>query len=433
MSTINTNGINTNYPIPGKNNPVSGFKDNFTSIKNNLNTAADEITDLQNKSVLKAALNDTTLNNDMANTLISNAAIRSFRHTTYNLGSALSGIVKVNAAMGDFQYGTVAANVTLQFGSWSPTNTESELILRLGFANSAATVLFPSQVVASNNNFGGTILENYDHINGVVAITPPNGVTQIDFKLRTIDCGNTISIEPLNRPFKSSQIQKRTPPSTGQPGDMVGTICVDRDFAIQIEITETFANNQILTDDAGWLWPGQAIKFTGNTFGGITVGTTYYVNSVASSFTFDVATSGDGNVSNVVSLSNASGTMYANPITYMYVAVDDYVANSYNRNIQSTTAPNIITVSGTTANLTVNNPIVFTGTGSGNTANLQTDKVYYIKSVSGSNVTISNTRYNGIAGPEFANITTVGAGNVDIDYTVYDGPDIFRRIPLEPF
>jgi hypothetical protein len=116
----------------------------------------------------------------------------------------------------------------------------------------------------------------------------------------------------------------------------------------------------------------------------------------------------------------------------MYVAVANYSANAFNRNIANTTSPNIITVSGSTANLEVNNPIIFAGNASGNTANIELDTVYYINSVSGSNVTISKTRYNGVAGPEYTNITTVSS-NVDIDYTVYDGPDIFRRPTLNPF
>jgi hypothetical protein len=117
----------------------------------------------------------------------------------------------------------------------------------------------------------------------------------------------------------------------------------------------------------------------------------------------------------------------------MYVAVANYSANAFNRNIANTTSPNIITVSGSTANLEVNNPIIFAGNASGNTANIELDTVYYINSVSGSNVTISKTRYNGVAGPEYTNITTVSSGNVNIDYTVYDGPDIFRRTTLNPF
>ena len=88
MSSINTNPININYPVPGVNNNSQGFRDNFASIVTNLNAAGTEITDLQNKVVVKQALTGTTVNNDMANTLFSNASTRSFRATTYNLGNA---------------------------------------------------------------------------------------------------------------------------------------------------------------------------------------------------------------------------------------------------------------------------------------------------------------------------------------------------------
>ena len=40
MSAINTNGLNVNYPVPGVNNNSQGFRNNFTNIKQNLDTAA---------------------------------------------------------------------------------------------------------------------------------------------------------------------------------------------------------------------------------------------------------------------------------------------------------------------------------------------------------------------------------------------------------
>ena len=431
MSTINTNGINVNYPIPGENNSTQGFRDNFASIKTNLNTAGTEITDLQNKVVLKAALNGSTINNDMANTLISNASTRSFRATTYNLGNALSGTVLVNVAQADVQYGNVAGNVTLQFGSWAPTNTESAITLRLGISNSSAVITFPSQVVASNNNFGGTILENYANIANVITITAPYDVEQLEFKLRTLDCGNTITIEPINRPYQSTQIVKRTPPSTGQQGDKVGTVCIDIGTS-QLVVTGANTDPYFTTSSTTTLYPGLSVTFTGTSLeANVVVGNTYYVRNVVNSTRFTVSSTVSG--SNIAIGANATGTaMLLNPVQYMYVAVANYSANAFNRNIANTTAPNIITVSGSTANLEVNNPIIFAGNASGNTANIELDKVYYINSVSGSNVTISKTRYNGVAGPEYTNITTVAA-NVNVDYTVYDGPDIFRRTTLNPF
>lgn len=432
MSTINTNGINVNYPVPGENNSTQGFRDNFTSIKTNLDTASTEITDLQNKAVLKAALDGSTLNNDMANALISNASTRSFRATTYNLGNALSGTVLVNVAQADVQYGNVAGNVTLQFGSWAPTNTESCVTLRLGISNSSAVITFPSQVVASNNNFGGTILENYANIANVITVTAPHDVQQLDLKLRTIDCGNTITIEPINRPYQSTQIVKRTPPSTGQQGDRVGTVCIDTGTS-QLVVTGANTDPYFTTSSTSTLYPGLAVTFTGTSLeANVVVGNTYYIRNVVNSTRFTVSSTISG--SNIAVGANATGTtMLLNPVQYMYVAVANYSANAFNRNIANTTSPNIITVSGSTANLEVGNPIIFAGDSTGNTANIELDTVYYINSVSGSNVTISKTRYNGVAGPEYTNITTVGSGNVDIDYTVYDGPDIFRRTRLEPF
>ena len=78
-SKINTNGIDITFPIPGINNSTQGFRDNFTAIKNNLDSAASEISDIQSKAVLKAGLSNTSLNNDMANAMISNVSLRGVR------------------------------------------------------------------------------------------------------------------------------------------------------------------------------------------------------------------------------------------------------------------------------------------------------------------------------------------------------------------
>lgn len=230
MSTINTNGIDVNYPIPGQNNNSQGFRDNFTSIKTNLDTAANEITDLQNKVVLKQALENTTLNNDMANALISNASTRSFRATTYNLGNSLSGTVSVDASLGDVQFGTVSGNVTLQFGNWSPANTQSTIQLQLAVSNANAVISFPSEVVFANNNFGVTTLENYANVANTPTVTAPYNVTQLNYSLSTVDCGTSISIEPTNRPRKATQVQQRTPVATGAQGDVAGAVAVDSSY-----------------------------------------------------------------------------------------------------------------------------------------------------------------------------------------------------------
>ena len=90
MSAINTNGINVSYPVPGVNNDSQGFRDNFTSITTNLNTAATEITDVQKKAVVKSALTNTTINNDMANTLLTVVPINACLTTTLFCKSVIS-------------------------------------------------------------------------------------------------------------------------------------------------------------------------------------------------------------------------------------------------------------------------------------------------------------------------------------------------------
>lgn len=352
MSTINTNGINDNYPIPGENNSTQGFRNNFTAIKTNLNTASTEIADLQNKVVLKAALDGLSLNNDMANAVISNAATRSFRATTYNLGNALSGTVLINVSQADVQYGNIAGNISLQFGSWAPTNTESAITLRLGITPNTV-ITFPEEVVAANNNFGGTILENYANIANAITITAPYDVEQLEFKLRTLDCGNTISIEPLNRPFQSTQIINRSPSPTGLPGDKLGTVAVDQEYLY------------VCTDDY------DATTIT--SLNGVST------DSGTNIITFDFAVGPGGVTENM-------------PVVFDTMFIAD-------------------------------SPVT-------NFGNLEAGRFYYVKVISGSTITVSDTRSGGTAG-DVVVLTTVAAGaNTSMDATFYDGTDVWKRVTL---
>lgn len=224
MSSINTNNINVNYPTPGVNNSTQGFRDNFTSIKTNLNYAGAEITDLQNKVVLKAGLNGQTVNNDMANTLISNAVTRSFRASTYNLGNNVQGATTINVSQGDVQIGSITADTTLSFGGWSPTDTQSNVELNLFIANTSANITFPSTINNDSNvpsqGMTYTIFQLENHVSDPAPapsvtftnkVSVPAGVTQLYYLISTKDCGQTLDIYPVNRPKKSASIIKGTP------------------------------------------------------------------------------------------------------------------------------------------------------------------------------------------------------------------------------
>ena len=420
MSAINTNGLDVNYPIPGQNNSSQGFRNNFASIKTNLDTAGTEISDLQNKVVVKSALDNTIVNNDMANTLISNCATRSFRATTYNLGNALSGTVTVNCSLGDVQYGTVASNVTFNFASWGPAGTQSNVELQLATSNSQAFITFPAAVVSSNNNFGLTTLENYD---GTTSVSFPYGVSLVDYRLSSMDCGNTITIEPYNRPRQTTQIQQRTPSPKGYQGDVVGTTCVDSG-AIQLSITSSNAADFLNTTNTTELYTDLPVIFTGVSMeANITIGTTYYVRNVSANTYFTVSSTIGGANVNLAGNASPTSAMLANPVQYMYVATQDYNSTQYTRTVTNTNATgNLVTLDSTTS-LAANDPIVFTGTTFGG---ITAGTIYYIKAVSSPNVTLSRTRTNGVAGSTVTLTTASGSCTA----TVTSGSDIWKRTAL---
>jgi hypothetical protein len=243
MSNINTNAIDTTYPTPGVNNSTQGFRDNFTSIKQNLNAAGTEISDIQSKAIVKSALTGTSLNNDMANTLLSNAAIQGFRAKTYNLGSNLAETVLVNVSKADVQYGTITQNTAITFAAWPPSGTQANVQLILTVANSSAYITFPTTTVNSSGNIvtgmnpSARLLENYSSNGAIVADTTytnmvsiPSGVTELHYNFSTIDCGATLDVEPTNRNQKADQITTRTPTRTGLRGDMPGHVCADGSY-----------------------------------------------------------------------------------------------------------------------------------------------------------------------------------------------------------
>ena len=435
MSTINTNGINVNYPVPGENNSSQGFRDNFTNIKNNINTAGEEITELQDKAVLKAGLTGVPIDNNMANTLISNAAVRSFRSTTYNLGNAISGTVVIDATLGDVQIGTITGNTTLQLAGWAPSGTRSAISLDFTIANTEAYVIFPGTV-----NSSGDLIENNTLVGGNLAIaTAPYSVTNLKYELSTTNCGNTITINPLNRPYQTSQIETRqaiTP--TGYQGDRNGDIAVAPAIEPITVTATTVTTNVFTTDSTLGFYIGMPIQFTAQggdvIFGGPVAGTTYYVSTITTDTSFIVTT--DAALTTPLTLSTATGTMQGSPIAYTYICVGTFDSNVTTGNAQSVTS-NVITVGATSIANTywANQPVIFSGANVIN-ANLIANTPYYVKTApTTTTMTLSRTRTaSGVAGPT-VELTDATLSQVDgVIATIYvQGHDIWKRIQLDSF
>ena len=189
-SAINPNNINGNYPVANQPNNTQGFRDNFTNTKTNFQSAADEITDLQNKAVLKVALTGGTLDNNMNNQLIYAALIQDFSATAVAI-TATSGSIAVDYSAGHYQTIVPTGSISLSFANFPVSGTAGLIRLRLTIASVAYTVTLPSAVSVGTTG-----------IQGLSANTITFGAAgTYEFDFETVDGGTTITIFDLNRPL----------------------------------------------------------------------------------------------------------------------------------------------------------------------------------------------------------------------------------------
>jgi hypothetical protein len=148
-SQINYNIINGTYPIAGQDNSSQGFRDNFTNIKNNFESAYDEITDLQNKVLLASPLTNGTFNNNMQGNVITNAQMQGMREKYFNVGNAVSGAINVDFNVGAFQTMTLAGSASISdFTSFTATNGSfAKIVLQIVVSNTSHTVTMPATVI----------------------------------------------------------------------------------------------------------------------------------------------------------------------------------------------------------------------------------------------------------------------------------------------
>jgi hypothetical protein len=143
-SQINPNDIDGNYPIAGVSNNTQGMRDNFTNTKTNFQYASDEITDLQSKALLKAALTGTTLDNNLANNVMYNAQIRGFSGVTVAIANT-SGTINIDCNAGHYQSIYMAGNISLGFDSntWPTAGTAGMIRTQITVDQAGRTMALP--------------------------------------------------------------------------------------------------------------------------------------------------------------------------------------------------------------------------------------------------------------------------------------------------
>lgn len=197
-SNINPNNIDGAYPVAGQDNNSQGFRDNFTNTKTNFEYASEEITDLQNKAVLKAALTGTTLNNDMNGSILSNAQLQDMSETVVSLGT-VSGVVTVNYSLGSYQTLTTNGSVSLGFSNFPAAGVAATVAVQVTVASTSHTLTLPAAVSVNNRGIQG--LNTSTNVITFVA----TGVYA--FQFITSNGGTTITVSEVNKqiqPFNNS-------------------------------------------------------------------------------------------------------------------------------------------------------------------------------------------------------------------------------------
>jgi hypothetical protein len=178
-SQIVTSTLDEDFPVAGQDNDSQGFRDNFSVIKTGLETAASEISVLQ-ETTAKLGSEE---NNDFLGGIISNAQTNGIYGTSYST-TATTETTSIDFTNGDYQIVTLTRNTNLRFENWPESEMDIYSKLRIavktdGIGNWLATFttqggeLIPLQGASDSYNTGTDI----DDLQVVEVWTSDNGDT----------------------------------------------------------------------------------------------------------------------------------------------------------------------------------------------------------------------------------------------------------------
>ena len=260
-SNINPNNIDGSYPVAGQDNNSQGFRDNFTNTKQNFQYAEDEINDLQNKAVLKAALTGQTLDNNMNDALLYAARIQDFAATKVAV-TGTSGAIVINYASGHYQTISTSGSISLSFQNFPAAGIYGYMRIQFNITNVAHTVTLPAAV-----SLGLSGIQGISPGTSGVSNTITFGATgYYEFAFSTSDGGSTITLFDLNRAltnFTSADINTDDITATGNiTATGVGKVAAFTTVTATGNITATgnTAGGNLIT--------GGRVVSTGNVVGG---------------------------------------------------------------------------------------------------------------------------------------------------------------------
>ena len=260
-SQINPNNIDGTYPVAGVPNNTQGMRDNFTNTRTNFQYAADEITELQSKAVLKAAITGTTLDNNMNDQEIYAVQLRDTSYA-YSALTATAGSITIDYSVAPFQQINLSGPISLNFTNWPTAGTAGTVRVGFNITNVSQTVTLPASVSQGVQDIAG-ISPGTPGVSNTITF---GSTRNYAFEFVTVDGGNTIWVFDNSRPadkfFSTVNVANATISTSSTTGALVvgggtgiaGNLNVGGNLAITG--TSTLAGN---------------VVFSGNVVGNITV------------------------------------------------------------------------------------------------------------------------------------------------------------------
>lgn len=194
-SNIDPNKINKNFPVAGRDNDSSVFRNNFTGIYDNFAMSKKEISELQSYGIFKTSLPDQgQVDNDMGGTAIRNVTLSGVRESI-KYHNTINGPAYVNFLESSVHLMDIAGPSSLVLQNW-PSNTyaTARVIVNL---STAQTISIASPV--GGELYGFLTLPNatYNSITDIYSINLASGYHV--FEISSFDGGRNYFVQDTTR------------------------------------------------------------------------------------------------------------------------------------------------------------------------------------------------------------------------------------------
>lgn len=189
-SNINIDNIDGTFPITGISNDSQGFRNNFTNIKNNFAYAKRELEDLQNKSVVKSALNGTIIDNSMNGATFNGAEVFDLRETEHNAGT-MTGTYVLDHSIAHYHSFATNGSITIAFSNLPVTGKVGRFRLKVNLTSINHRITIPESVTQGTSGLLG-----FDQFNYSISFIS-TGIYVFEFI--TVDNGTNFHVQDLTR------------------------------------------------------------------------------------------------------------------------------------------------------------------------------------------------------------------------------------------